>query len=112
MSTQLLDLTAVITPKPGKAEQVFQLFSNCVNFSKANEPGTLRYEIHRGLKDKNGGLEEFVVRETYADEDALNKHMGGPDVVALVKAMESGELVESVKVIHTNPGAGYERSKI
>ncbi|KAJ0293006.1 hypothetical protein CBS470a_002207 [Colletotrichum nupharicola] len=61
MSTQLLDLTAVITPKPGKAEQ---LFSNCVNYSKANEPGTLRYEIHRGLKDKNGGLEEFVVRET------------------------------------------------
>lgn len=42
----------------------------------------------------------------------MNKHMGGPDVVALVKAMESGELVESVEVIHTNPGAGYERSKI
>ncbi|KAF9872630.1 hypothetical protein CkaCkLH20_09809 [Colletotrichum karsti] len=112
MSTQIIDLTAVITPKPGKAEKVFELFSNCVNYSEANEPGTLRYEIHRGLQDKNGGLEEFVVRETYADEDAMNKHMVGPDVVALVKAMETGDLVENVKVIHTKPGAGYERSKI
>ncbi|KZL86485.1 antibiotic biosynthesis monooxygenase protein [Colletotrichum incanum] len=74
-------------------------------YSKANEPGTLRYEVHRGFKDENGDLEEFVARETYVNEEARNQHMGGPDVLALVEAIESGELIESLKVVNRKPDA-------
>ncbi|GJC90172.1 hypothetical protein ColLi_13010 [Colletotrichum liriopes] len=105
MSTQPIDLTVVIPPNPGKADKVVELLARCVMYSKSNKPDTLRYEVHRGFKDENGDLEEFIVRETYVDEEALNQYMGGPDVLALAEATESGELIESVKVVDGKPDA-------
>ncbi|KZL65334.1 hypothetical protein CT0861_10984 [Colletotrichum tofieldiae] len=108
MSTQPIDQTVVIPPNPGKADKASTpgwpaVCLRCLPHQAA--PDTLRCEVHRGFKDENGDLEEFVVTETYVNEEALNQCMGGPDVLALAEATESGELIESVKVVDGKPDA-------
>lgn len=74
-------LTAIITPKPGKAERVsrrlqnlavsssdhviqfLELWEKCVKYVDENEPGVLRYELHRGTKEMNGGKERYIALE-------------------------------------------------
>ncbi|KAM0334371.1 hypothetical protein ACHAQA_001397 [Verticillium albo-atrum] len=110
MSDQI-DLVAIITPKQGQTERFFTLFAECASHAKANEPGTLRYRIHRGNKDMNNGAEEFVIRETYENAAAMATHLAGAHVKAMVREIEGGTLTENVKVIHVTPGAGYDRAR-
>ncbi len=60
-----LDLLAIISPKPGKTDRVVELLSQVSEYVKANEPGTLKYEIMRVNKDKATGKEEVVMIEKY-----------------------------------------------
>ncbi|WQF76383.1 hypothetical protein CDEST_01397 [Colletotrichum destructivum] len=108
MSTHHIDLTAAIMPKPSKVEKVGTLgqcsgsWNAVLGTPRPKKPSTLRYMAHRGFEDENGKIEELVVRGT--------KHMVGPDVLTLVEATESGELVESVKIVHNTPNAAQEPS--
>ncbi|KAM0276776.1 hypothetical protein ACHAQH_006425 [Verticillium albo-atrum] len=109
--TDHIDLVAIITPKKGQTERFFSLFAECANHAKENEPGTLRYRIHRGKGDMNGGAEEFVVRETYENAAAMETHLACAHVKAMIREIEGGMLTENVKVIHVAPGAGFDRAK-
>jgi quinol monooxygenase YgiN len=59
-----LDLLAIISPKPGKTDRVVELLQKVSEYVKANEPGTLKYEILRAGKDRASGKEEVVMAET------------------------------------------------
>ncbi|EOO02225.1 putative antibiotic biosynthesis monooxygenase protein [Phaeoacremonium minimum UCRPA7] len=103
--SKVVDLTAILTPNPGKIERIVALFRAVEKAAKAGEPGTLRYEMHKGIKDKNGGVEELVVREV---EEAMQTHIAGSDCQVFIKAMEAESLCENVKVIFHKPIVGVE----
>ncbi|ROT40189.1 hypothetical protein SODALDRAFT_290206 [Sodiomyces alkalinus F11] len=107
-----IDLVGIVTPKPGHTERFIDLFTKCAEYAEKNEPGTLTYRYHRGDKAKNDGLEELVIRETYENQAALDKHMTSPPVQVIMKELEAGTLVDKVKVIHITPGGGVQRAKI
>jgi quinol monooxygenase YgiN len=56
-----VDIIAIITPAPGKADRVQQLLAETGEWVKANEPGTLRYHLQRETK---GDSPVFVMLET------------------------------------------------
>jgi hypothetical protein len=56
-----IDIIAIITPAPGKADRVEQLLSETAQWVKANEPGTLRYHLQR---ETSGDSPAFVMLET------------------------------------------------
>ncbi|KAL2753795.1 hypothetical protein ACRALDRAFT_1057901 [Sodiomyces alcalophilus JCM 7366] len=112
MAEHGIDLVAIVTPKPGKVERFIELFYKCAEYAEKNEPGTLAYRFHRGDKAKNDGLEELVVRETYENQAALDKHMEAPPVKAIMKELEAGTLVQNIKIVHITPGGGVQRAKI
>ena len=97
-------------------------------YVKANEPQVLRYELRRGLPEKNNGVELVVVREMsvnhrspsllytnqgfrYANEEVQRAHIATPQCQAFMKAMEEEKLCSEVKVVVTKPGGpglGFE----
>ncbi|EEY22821.1 predicted protein [Verticillium alfalfae VaMs.102] len=111
MGTDHIDLVAIITPKKGQTERFLSLFAACAAHAEKSEPGTLRYRIHRGKRDETSGAEELVVRETYENAAALQTHLAGAHVKAMVGEIEAGTLTENVKIIHITPAAGYERAR-
>jgi quinol monooxygenase YgiN len=56
-----IDIIAIITPAPGKADRVEQLLSETAAWVKANEPGTLKYHLQR---EASGDSPAFVMLET------------------------------------------------
>jgi len=56
-----VDIIAIITPAPGKADRVQQLLSETAEYVKANEPGTLKYHLQR---ETHGDNPTFVMLET------------------------------------------------
>ncbi|KAF7542562.1 hypothetical protein G7Z17_g11460 [Cylindrodendrum hubeiense] len=102
-----IQLTAIITPKPGKAQRFLELFDACAHFVQANEPYVHRYELHRGLKDLNDGKEQFVILEGYDDQEAVDKHMKSPPVVLMLEALEKEQLCDT-QIIRTSSGPGIK----
>ncbi|KAI9901858.1 hypothetical protein N3K66_003675 [Trichothecium roseum] len=101
-------LTAIITPKPGKAERFLELWEKCVKYVDDNEPGVLRYELHRGTKEMNGGKERYIALEEYADKETFDLHMRAAPVVALITAIKEEELTET-DLIMTQKGPGIKQ---
>jgi quinol monooxygenase YgiN len=79
MSSQI-DLLAIITPKPGKADrvrykycptshasltcfQVVELLQEVSEYVHKNEPDTLKYQINREVNEKSGA-EQVIMMET------------------------------------------------
>jgi hypothetical protein len=81
MASQI-DLLAIISPKPGKADrvrifhghypqrdtfstqvQVVELLQEVSEYVKKNEPDTLKYEINREV-NKKSGAEQIIMIET------------------------------------------------
>ncbi|KAK0389329.1 hypothetical protein NLU13_2904 [Sarocladium strictum] len=102
-----IQLTAIITPKPGKGERFLELFKACADYVHKNEPYVHRYELHKGIPAQNGDKVQFVVLEGYDDQEALDKHMKTPPVVAILKEME-GEKLATTEVIMTTDGPGVK----
>ena len=99
------DVIAIITPKPGKADRVEELLTTAAKAVKANEPGTLRYHIHRQTK---GDAPIFVMLETYANKAALETHGKSEDFKKLGKTMKTEDLLaEPMKVLFTKEAGGY-----
>jgi quinol monooxygenase YgiN len=56
-----VDIIAIITPAPGKADRVQELLAETAEWVKANEPGTLKYHLQR---EASGDNPTFVMLET------------------------------------------------
>ncbi|KAF4968270.1 hypothetical protein FSARC_4361 [Fusarium sarcochroum] len=102
-----IQLTAVVTPKPGKTQRFLDLFSACVEYVQANEPQVYRYEMHEGIPELNGGKRQFIVLEGYKNQEALDAHMKAPPVVLMLDAMEKEDLTET-QLIMTKPSTGIK----
>ncbi|KAI6782146.1 uncharacterized protein J7T54_002383 [Emericellopsis cladophorae] len=101
-----IELTAIVTPKsPEKGQRFLELFQRCVEYVEANEKDYVhRYEMHKGIKDKDGNV-QYVVLEGYKDKEGLDKHMKTKPVVELLEAISKEELTET-KIIMTTKGPG------
>ncbi|TPX18523.1 uncharacterized protein E0L32_011561 [Thyridium curvatum] len=108
--SSIIDLTAIVTPRSGQTARFLELFQKCAE-AVAQEPGTLIYELRKGLPDKNGGKQQLVIREVYADPAGQEAHMQSAAVKSMIAAIESGKLVENIDVIFTGSPIGA-RSKL
>ena len=54
---------------PGKTEEFKRLSANCMELAKANDPGTIRYDVFM-----NDDETEAVVYEEYESSEAAVKH--------------------------------------
>ncbi|KAJ9165538.1 hypothetical protein NKR19_g370 [Coniochaeta hoffmannii] len=99
----IIDLTAVLTLNPGKLQRVLEEFDRISKFVKANEPGVLRYELTRGIPEKNGGADIVVIREIYASEAAQQSHLETPACQHFIKCMEGEKFCADAKIVFTQP---------
>ncbi|RFU33889.1 hypothetical protein B7463_g2422, partial [Scytalidium lignicola] len=88
-----VELLAIITPNPGKTDRVVELLKGMSEYVKANEPGTLRYHIHREV-NKKSGVEEVIMLETYTDKKALAAHGSSARFKAFGKQLKDEGLVQ------------------
>ncbi|KAH8821753.1 hypothetical protein F5884DRAFT_101713 [Xylogone sp. PMI_703] len=88
-----VDLLAILTPKPGKTDRVVELLKTLSEWVKVNEPGTLRYHVHREVNKKNG-VEEVFMLESYTDKKALGIHGNSDKFKAFSKALKDEGLLE------------------
>ncbi|KAF2847577.1 antibiotic biosynthesis monooxygenase-like protein [Plenodomus tracheiphilus IPT5] len=100
-----IDVVALITPKPGKADRVQELLSAAAASVKDHEPGTLRYHLQREV---SGDAPVFVMLETYADKAAIETHGKSETYKALGRALKEEDLLaEPLKVLFTKEVGGF-----
>lgn len=99
------DVIAIITPKPGKADRVQELLATAATAVKANEPGTLRYHLHREVR---GDAPAFIVLETYENQAAIEAHGKSEAFKTLGRTMQQEDLLAGpMKVMFTKEIGGY-----
>ena len=96
----MIRVVAVITAKPGRREELLQLFRANVPAVHA-EQGCIEYAPFVDAEGFAGfqapvGPDAFVVLETWASADALKAHAAAPHMAAYAKA--SKELIEARKI--------------
>ncbi|QSZ36069.1 hypothetical protein DSL72_007193 [Monilinia vaccinii-corymbosi] len=87
-----IDLVAIISPKEGKAERVAELLNEISAYVKANEPGTLKYEIHQETNQKSGAV-EIIMMESYKDKAAIVAHGASEQFKAFGKKVKDEDLI-------------------
>lgn len=70
MSEQKLEMTALITAKPGKGRELKAALAEVVGRTKA-EPGCIEFRIFEDLDNS----ERFVLWEVFRDRQALVEHI-------------------------------------
>jgi quinol monooxygenase YgiN len=68
MSSSEFDIIAILYPAEGKSGRVIELLKGVIEYVQDNEPGTLKYELH---KEQRG--EDIVMVERYAGELIIEK---------------------------------------
>ncbi|KAF3482325.1 uncharacterized protein GIQ15_05084 [Arthroderma uncinatum] len=105
MSSKEIHIVAIVTPKPGKQDEVAKLLAETAEKVKANEPGAL---IYYGLKSKKSN--EIIVIEKYADMEAVKAHGGSGHFQAWSKAV--APLLEGPSVVKFASQIGGFESKL
>ena len=85
-----LHMTAFITPKPGKADELRRRIKEVVELT-VKEPGCIEFQIFE-RQDRPG---HFVLWEIFASEDALRDHIN----TDYTKAYFASGLVEKTEVL-------------
>ncbi|KAK7517590.1 hypothetical protein IWX49DRAFT_565696 [Phyllosticta citricarpa] len=94
---------AVATPKPEHAEKFLELIKAHAAFVQANEPDTLRYQVHKESNDN-----KVVVLETYKNQAAMDAHMADEKFQAVVKEITENDLLaQPLQLVSTSPVAGF-----
>ena len=113
-----IQVTARFNIQPGRSGEFVELADECIRIVEDQDSGTLQYDWFF-----NDAGDECVVRETYADSDALLEHIShvGEKLGALLEISEidlelfgdpSAELVEAAaglapQVFHLHGGASF-----
>ncbi|KAH7321940.1 hypothetical protein BKA65DRAFT_91351 [Rhexocercosporidium sp. MPI-PUGE-AT-0058] len=104
MSSQI-DIVAILSPKPGKADRLIELLSEVSEYVKANEPGTLKYQILR-TKD------EVVLIESYKDKAALGAHGSSKTFKTFQKKLRDEDLTGAPMQLKMLKDAGGFTSRL
>ncbi|KAF2280368.1 uncharacterized protein EI97DRAFT_464335 [Westerdykella ornata] len=100
-----IDILAIITPKPGKADRLAQVLTEAAANVKDKEPGVLRYHISRETK---GDSSAFIILETYQDKAALDAHGKAEHFRNFGRQLKKEDLVAGPpKLYFTKPVGGY-----
>ncbi len=84
-------VVAVLTAKPGRERELEEALRGVVGASH-EEPGCVRYALHRGADDPA----KLVTVERWSSRDALDEHLGRPHMQGLAVL---GELVGEAPVM-------------
>ncbi|CAD6439443.1 ded0aac4-fbad-4099-a19a-16c0bfbaea6a [Sclerotinia trifoliorum] len=87
-----IDLIAIIYPKEGKADRVAELLNEISQYIKANEPGTLKYEVNKEV-NKKSGAEEIILVESYKDKAAITAHGASEAFKAFGKKLKDEDVI-------------------
>ena len=90
-----VSVVATLTAKAGRGDEIIAAFEGAKD-AVAGEPGTLMYALHRNQANPD----VFYVTELYADQAALDAHMGGAAMAALAGL---GDAIESADLQFANP---------
>lgn len=85
-------ITAILTARPGKADELAALLDTMVAPCRA-EPGNLRWDIWQDQADPT----RFVLDELYRDKDAIAAHRETPHFQAYVEKIN--DLAERTALI-------------
>ncbi|KAB8073278.1 hypothetical protein BDV29DRAFT_175799 [Aspergillus leporis] len=80
MASAVINQVAVLTPKPGKVDELAAKLANITQKVQENEPETLIYYAYTDVQ-KN----EVIVVERYLNQAALDKHRAAPYFQDLIK---------------------------
>ncbi|KAK3679588.1 hypothetical protein LTR37_021385 [Vermiconidia calcicola] len=61
--SQEFTVIAVLYPKKGETDKVVNLLDGVAEHVRANEPGTLKYEVNRVTRPAKDGTEDIVMVE-------------------------------------------------
>jgi autoinducer 2-degrading protein len=70
----MITIAALIRAQEGKADRIEEEFRKMTVEVQNNEPGNLKYIVHRSIDDPN----RFFVYEIYKDEEAIKAHTSTP----------------------------------
>lgn len=105
----MIAVTAEFRINEGKEAEAIAAIEKVAAAVSANEPGTLMYTWHRGIKDPA----QILVYEHYADEDAMKAHSSGANgshLAEFQKAFASGVFdPSSVKINRFSKVAEIQR---
>ncbi|EFR02541.1 hypothetical protein MGYG_05538 [Nannizzia gypsea CBS 118893] len=82
MASKAVHIVAIISPQPGKHDEVARILAEAAEKVEANEPGALTYY---GLLEKKS--KEIIVVEKYVDMDAVKVHGGSEHFKAWSRAV-------------------------
>ncbi|KAG9240205.1 hypothetical protein BJ878DRAFT_527527 [Calycina marina] len=102
-----VDLIAVITVKPGKAERVVELLKELAVFVKENEPETLRYHINLDSKK-----DQIIMLETYASKAAMGAHGQSKEFKAFQQKLADEDLVGGPMELKATKAMGGFESRL
>ncbi|KAB8299797.1 hypothetical protein EYC80_000049 [Monilinia laxa] len=87
-----IDLVAILFPKEGKADRVVELLNEISIYVKANEPGTLKYEVNKEVNKESGAV-EIIMMESYKDKAAIAAHGSSEQFKAFGKKLKDEGLI-------------------
>ncbi len=90
-------IVATIVVKEDKADDFPAAWDDLFAHIDANEPGCEHYTLHRSATEPN----KFFVTEVYADQSALDAHMGSDAFAAFGGSL--GDFVESADLQFAEP---------
>jgi len=88
-------VVAILYPKKGKAGQLVELLQGVSKHVRDNEPGTLKYEIHRSLRPGKDGAEDVIMVERYRDQTSLQTHASSAPFLEFQKQVKDLDLVRA-----------------
>jgi len=90
-----ISVVATITAKAGRGDEIIGAFDSAKDAVQAEE-GTLQYVLHRSQANPD----VFYVTELYADQAALDVHVGGAAIAALAGI---GDAIDGVDMQFATP---------
>ncbi|KAB2577610.1 Antibiotic biosynthesis monooxygenase [Lasiodiplodia theobromae] len=96
-------VTAIITPKAGQpADQIEKSLTDHAAWVQQNEPGTLRYALHKSIGD---GPTVFTMIEAYKDKAALDAHSKSPRFKELAPQLLA---IADMQLFVSQPVGGFQ----
>ncbi|MFZ5895442.1 MAG: putative quinol monooxygenase [Myxococcota bacterium] len=88
--SERLQMTAFITPKPGKADQLRARLREVVDLT-VKEPGCIEFQVFEELENPG----HFILWEIFESQDALREHIN----MEYTRAYFASGLIESTRVM-------------
>ncbi|KAM0247350.1 hypothetical protein ACHAQJ_009884 [Trichoderma viride] len=98
-------ILATVTPKPGKLQDIIDLYQGITDYAIENEPGCFEFQLFTEVNSE--GVEELFTIERFKDLETLRAHQAGLALVAFTKAAAEQNLLEKeilIKVVKAVSG--------